>query len=101
MSGSAWATSDRAARLPRNWAAIRRTVMRRDGYRCRWVTREGRCSDTATVVDHIEPLTDDHHPDALQSLCGAHHHEKTSRESAAGRRRNGIRRPAEPHPGLL
>lgn len=77
----AWEGSTRAERLPSNWSAIRRRILRRDGYRC----QASGCGARATEVDHIIP-NDDHSPENLQSLCSPHHLEKTLAEAAAARR---------------
>lgn len=94
-----WDTSDRRQRLPDDWPTRRQVVLTRDGHRCTWVVDGTRCPDPATDVDHIVN-NDDHSYDNLTSLCAPHHRTKTAAEAAAGRRRSGIRRPTEPHPGL-
>lgn len=103
-----WDGQGRAPRLPRNWRIIRADVLRRDGHRCRATLDNGaRCTRRATDVDHLEPMRDDHNPDALQSLCADHHRQKTGREgaaaSAATKRATAARRhrPQPPHPGLI
>lgn len=99
----AWSTSNRRTRLPGNWAAIRRRVLKRDGGQCVARMRDGsRCPEPATDVDHIQ-AGDNHDEANLQSLCGWHHQRKTGAESAAARRRQPRERrarPAEAHPGL-
>ena len=106
-----WETSDRRSRLPANWGAIRRRILRRDGERCTWIDwidgKRVRCPARATDVDHIR-RGDDHGDANLRSLCEAHHDRKTAREAAAGmtaaaRRkraeiRKRLRRPVEEHP---
>ena len=63
----------------RRWAALRRAVFKRDGYRCRECGRAGRLE-----CDHTVPL---HHGgaryalDNLQTLCRNCHVEKTRREN--------------------
>lgn len=95
----AWAGSTRAARLPRDWPAIRARILARDGHRCT------RCGAPATDVDHVIP-GDDHSENNLVSLCAADHRAKSGREGqAAGvvtRHLAGqhLHRPPEPHPGL-
>ena len=98
MSG--WAGSNRAARLPKDWPAIRRAVLRRDHGRCTWLDHGQPCGRPATDIDHIIP-GDDHRLANLRSLCRTHHQAKSSAEGHAARYRNPRRRPAEPHPGLL
>lgn len=104
----AWEGSNRRSRLPADWPKIRERVLRRDGYRCRFVDYTGlRCREQATEVDHIEAMKDDHRDEALQSLCERHHASKSGSEggrasavqSAVKRKR--LRKPPEPHPGLL
>ncbi|WEO25165.1 hypothetical protein [Streptomyces caniscabiei] len=58
----------------------------------------------STVVDHIEPMTDDHSDDALQGVCDPCHRLKTAQEAAAARAampRVSRFRGDERHPGLL
>lgn len=74
-----WAGSDRRSRLPANWAAIRRRVLRRDRL-CRNCLAE-----PSTEVDHI--VHGDNHTMAnLQGLCSACHLAKTLAEATLGRR---------------
>lgn len=100
-----WANSDRRSRLPADWPAIRRRVLKRDGYRCTHTDEGVRCSQPATDVDHIV-RGDNHTESNLRSLCSGHHRTKSSSEggaaSAASRReiRSRFRR-VEPHPGEL
>lgn len=96
-----WATSRRRAQLPRDWPAIRRRILQRDGHQCRWTTNGQRCPQPATDVDHRRDP--DSHADAdLWSLCADHHKAKTARESADARRAilAKARHPAEQHPGF-
>ena len=102
-----WAGSDRRSRLPANWSAIRKRVLRRDGYRCTFRDPDDRerCAESATDVDHILP-GDDHRESNLRSLCGFHHRKKSSSEGgmaqAAKRREIDSRfRRREEHPGAL
>ena len=72
---------------PRRWAATRRAVFKRDGWRCRCCGRAGRLE-----ADHIRPLVDytDQNPyalDGIQTLARGCHILKTRRESASRRRR--------------
>jgi 5-methylcytosine-specific restriction protein A len=100
MSGH-WANSNRARRLPPNWAAIRQRILRRDGWRCTWVEHGSniRCAAPATEVHHIN-ADDDHSAANLASLCSYHHHKVTSAEANAARHSVSNRRPLEQHPGL-
>lgn len=96
-----WETSDRRARLPKDWDKRRLVVLERDGHRCRSIDVQGdRCPDRATEVDHVN-AGDNHDVSSLQSLCAWHHRLKTNAEAAAARRRFPRRRPPERHPGLL
>lgn len=98
-----WAGSTRKSRLPDDWEKIRRVVLKRDGYRCKWIRTdtETRCNEHATHVDHIVQGADDDRPEALQSLCEWHHQQKSSAEGglAASARRKAAKK--RRHPGLL
>lgn len=95
-----WADSTRRDQLPDDWPALRRAVLERDGYRCRWDEDGPRCGHPANQVDHIEP-GDDHRLTNLQALCQHHHGIKSSREGNAARWAVRRQRPAERHPGLI
>lgn len=84
--------------LPKNWKAIRRSVLRRDDHQCCAVTIRGRCPEPATDVDHIV-RGDNHDPSNLQSLCAEHHKIKTQMEAQAAKRSR--KREREQHPGYL
>lgn len=60
---------------------------------CRECARQG-IRTWATVVDHIRPFRGDWtlfvDPANHQSLCKHHHDQKTAREQAAERRKNGV-----------
>ena len=63
----------------RRWAAVRRAVLERDGWRCRQCGRAGRLE-----VDHLVALKrggDPWVPNNLQALCRACHIEKTRWEN--------------------
>lgn len=100
-----WENSDRRSRLPADWPAIRRRILKRDGYRCVLVEDGLRCIGVGTDVDHIIP--NDNHADInLQTLCAFHHRKKSGAEGGAAYRakvaRNKRRmRRQERHPGLL
>jgi len=98
-----WSGSTRKARLPHNWATIRKQILTRDKHRCQWPTRQGICGAPANQVDHKE-RGDNHAPENLQALCTPHHQQKTGQEGGTAPRRNTIRkrtkRPQEPHPGI-
>ena len=66
----------------RRWAAVRRRVFERDGYRCCECGLPGRLE-----CDHVTPLQrepgqDPLDPNGLQTLCRACHLEKTARENS-------------------
>ena len=82
-----WETSNRRERLPVDWQARRKRVLERCGYRCEWmITREERCPEKATDVDHIKP-GDDHSFRNLRGLCSKHHARKSSSEGWWARKR--------------
>lgn len=63
------------------WAAVRRYVFERDGWRCIECGQAGRLE-----CDHVTPLErepgqDPFDPNGLQTLCRACHMEKTAREN--------------------
>ncbi|PKA37888.1 HNH endonuclease [Streptomyces sp. SM8] len=94
----AWAGSTRRARLPRDWARIRRRIIRRDRA-CVWRMTDGSlCGAEGTDVDHIV-AGDDHSDGNLQLFCSWHHARKSSQEGNAGTRVT-ARRPSESHPAL-
>lgn len=99
----AWEGSDRASRLPSDWATRRLRVLRRDGYRCQWREDDvpGICGERGSDVDHINP-GDDHSPENLQTLCRWHHARKSAAEGNAARKPTASRyRKPEGHPGAL
>ncbi len=60
------------------WRRLRRSVLERDGYRCRialsgtWTTRDGklrRCLGTATHVHHLDGKTRGDNPARLVAAC--------------------------------
>lgn len=92
----AWQGSTRKQRLPRDWPAIRRRILDRDGHRCHICGRPG-----ADEVDHIR--AGDDHSDA--NLAAIHrtpcHAAKSSAEGHQAQGHGPMRkRQAEPHPGL-
>lgn len=101
MSG--WHSSDRKWELPPDWTAIRNRVLRRDGYRCRWILPSGkRCPRGRTTghrleVDHRgDPMN--HSEANLQTLCVEHHARKTHGESKEARVLPPVERRTEKHP---
>ncbi|KPC89936.1 HNH endonuclease [Streptomyces sp. NRRL F-6602] len=98
----AWEGSTRRQRLPKDWPARRRRVLRRDGHRCVELYSDGRrCTQPATDVDHIVP-GDDHRMENLRALCSWHHARKSAHEggTAAARTRVSTARPRPSHPAL-
>ena len=97
-----WETSDRAKRLPQDWAKIRRRILTRDKHRCQAVHHARGCDGVGVEVDHIRPR-DDHRDFNLQALSAACHKAKTARDNEAIRseRRRDLRRPVEDHPGRM
>ncbi|GAB1641749.1 HNH endonuclease signature motif containing protein [Krasilnikovia sp. MM14-A1259] len=95
-----WETSDRRARLPRDWPVRRQRVLRAASYRCQIKAHGIPCGEPAAEVDHIE-RGDDHSYENLQAICRWHHARKTAAEAAAARKpRPTQRREPERHPGL-
>ena len=101
MPSGRWKGSDRRGRLPADWKAPRGTkaaVYALYGDICHLCGLPG-----ADSIDHVTP-GDDH---SLENLRPAHddpcHRQKSAREGveARARKRASIRRPPEPHPGLL
>jgi 5-methylcytosine-specific restriction enzyme A len=98
----AWVGSDRAARLPKGWAKIRKRIIRRDQGRCTARDSLGnRCTWPGTEVDHIEP-GDDHSDANLRLLCTWHHARKSATEggTAAAKTRVLTARLKTAHPAL-
>ena len=65
----------------RRWAAVRRFVFKRDGYRCVMCGRAGRLE-----ADHINPMErepgqDPYNPNGLQTMCRGCHVAKTAAEN--------------------
>lgn len=101
-----WETSDRRGRLPSNWDALRRKVLRRDKHACQVKLGPGRiCGKHATEVDH-DRRGDDHSLANLRAICSDCHSRKSSAEGNEARRRRRSEisqrfRRTEQHPGLL
>ena len=120
-----WAGSERRSTLPPDWATrIRPAILERDNHQCAWLgdlDNDGRptdyiaavhlgvvhqclnrCIARADDVDHIgDPQ--DHAQDNLRALCSRHHNHRSSRQGNTARAalRTQLRRPPEPHPGLI
>lgn len=98
----AWSKQSRRRKeLPKDWAKIRQTVLKRDGGVCVF------CGNPANQVDHIFP-DGPHVPDNLRSLCQHCHMARTQQQSVEARKRrynsrNKTRgpRPKSRHPGYL
>ncbi|WP_308426582.1 HNH endonuclease [Streptomyces fuscichromogenes] len=100
-----WSTSRRRATLPRNWATLRRRVIRRDGSQCTARHSDGtRCPEPGTDVDHIVPhsLGGSDDMSNLALLCPWHHRAKSGSEGgrAAALTRVSTHRPRQSHPAL-
>lgn len=101
-----WQNSNRRDRLPADWQAIRKRILKRDGNRCRTLDQDGeRCPEMATEVDHVR-RGDIHEDWNLVAICTWHHARKSSREGAqaAARKKAAANRKfrrSETHPGLL
>ena len=77
MSRRTWRKGRRINR--RRWAAVRRHVFERDGYRCRHCGKAGRLE-----CDHVQPLPrggDPYDVAGCQTLCRACHIRKTAGEN--------------------
>lgn len=74
-------SASRASRGP-EWFALRRKVLRRDGYTC---AEEG-CSAPAVIVDHIVPAAEGGRTvlENLRALCRKHSDVKTEEERRRG-----------------
>ena len=101
----AWHTSNRRKRLPANWAALRRTVLARDGFRCQWRLGERQCGAEATEVHHLNEAgrnfgVEDNQPEALVSLC-TEHHQIATQTYAREQRLAKAAKMAPKHPGVL
>ena len=87
----------RGKQLPKNWATIRKRILRRDPTCsiCR--------ARPSVEVDHIQ-RGDNHHPSNLRGVCAPCHQRKSSQEGARAKaaRYNQLkyRKPAK-HPGEL
>jgi 5-methylcytosine-specific restriction protein A len=95
MTSNKWRGSNRASRLPSNWASLRRLALKRDDFKCRL------CGGTEDLeVDHIE-RGDNHALENLRTLCRTCHKGKSSKEGnqakAAMRAARFRKKPA--HPG--
>lgn len=100
-----------AARLPRNWQALRKMVISRDKV-CKWGSIpddraipgwESRPHDGALECDHVGAPAD-HRPEMLRALCAGHHRMRTAWQASmaakAKRDASPKARPARKHPGL-
>ena len=98
----AWATSNRASRLPKDWERRKAAVKRRDHGRCQASKHNPRCDGQGTEVDHIH-RGDDHRLENLELLNHYCHQDKTNAENKARRQAWAAmkHRPAEKHPGAI
>lgn len=97
-----WETSNRASRLPKDWAQRKARVKRRDHGRCQASKHNPRCNGKGTEIDHIR-RGDNHSLFNLQLLNHYCHADKTKAENIADRKARAAmkRRPAEKHPGAI
>ena len=65
----------------RRWAAVRRAVFERDGWRCVMCARPGRLECDHVVPLEREPGQDVYDVNGLQTLCRSCHLEKTAGEN--------------------
>ena len=65
----------------RRWAAVRRAVFERDGYRCVECGRAGHRECDHVVPLQRDPGQDPYDPNGLQTLCRACHLAKTATEN--------------------
>ena len=65
----------------RRWAAVRRAVLARDGWRCVACGRAGRLECDHVVPLWKDPRQDPYDPNGLQSLCRSCHIAKTAAEN--------------------
>lgn len=100
MSGkwSGSSSTNRRKELPHTWNTLRKQVLIRDGYRCRWIINNKKCNAHATDVDHINN-NDDHSMNNLRALCSDHHGERTSKQGNDQRWKYREARPLDKHPG--
>lgn len=92
-----WASSDRRARLPKDWHKRRAIARRSAGGQCQWVEDGRRCLMPGADCDHIDRHGSDDQAN-LQWLCRPHHNIKTAAEAASSRL--SPRRAQAKHPGL-
>lgn len=100
MRENGWSSSNRRSRLPGNWSALRRQVLRRDQNTCQ--LKLAGCETKATEVDHII-AGDNHELTNLRAACKKCHQQKSSAEGnqakAAIRAARFRKKPG--HPGRL
>jgi len=93
-----WDSSDRLARLPKNWDAIRSRVFKTKGTKC--LIKFDGCEIDATDVDHIV-RGDDHTMKNLRPACSRCHQKKSSAEGNEVKKKMKAvgKRPVRRHPG--
>jgi hypothetical protein len=101
VTSGRWASSDRRAELPLDWAQRRLLRKAIAGGRCEWrYPNGGRCRAPGTDADHWE-RPDAHDVEDLRWLCADHHRWKTQREALKARLaiKASVKRRQERHPG--
>lgn len=104
----AWSTSDRRARLPKDWPTRVVKTKARAGNRCEGISLQGEprwhvstCTGLGAECDH-DQRGDDHDLSNLRWLSGPCHTRKTQHEAKAAARLVGRKRPrTEQHPGRM
>ena len=64
------------------WAAVRRAVFNRDGYRCKACSKAGRLECDHVVPLDRDPKQDPYAIDGLQALCRGCHIEKNEKRES-------------------
>jgi 5-methylcytosine-specific restriction protein A len=92
-----WDTSDRRARLPKDWVARVARVKARAKGRCEDTHHAADCDGRAVEIDHIVQ-GDDHSLTNLQALSVACHARKTRLDNGY---QASVKAPLEQHPGKI
>lgn len=85
--------------MPPGWRKLRKAVLDRDGWACKWLVGGRFCGAPANEVDHIfDPNC--HDPAGLRAICTYHHRKRTSKQAHEARRAKYSTNRVERHPGL-